>query len=149
MKPRKKISSIININSETANLKFGTIDRKKPSVIFIDGGFYIMPSANKNDCKSEINSIRKQLQTIIKSNIETDLYFKPDFMFFTDIADDRIFLNKKTYFSFQLFLKPKDNVLKTDDFKTFMNKMSDKEKYLKIIENEMIKNNYSISKTKK
>ena len=147
MKQRKKITSIANIDCKEGRLRFGTIDKKNPSVMFIEGGFYIMPLIKKPDYKSDMNEITKQLKTIVKQHIEHSQYFKPEHMFFTDIAEDRIMPDKKTYFSFQLFVKP--NLSKNMNFKTIMDKMKDKEQWVTIIKDGIEKNNYKITKTKK
>lgn len=144
---RKKINSIANINCKEGRLRIGTIDKKNPSVMFIEGGFYIMPISKKEDYKTDMDSIKKQLKTIVKHKVETCKYLKSDYMFFTDIAEDRIMPNKKTYFSFQLFVKPK--LTNNMNFNSFLEKMNDKEKWLEIIRKNILDNKYITSKNKK
>ena len=143
---RKKIGSRVNINCTNGRLRFGTIDKKCPHVIYIEGGFYIKPKQFKSNYKDDIYSISKEIKQIVKNNITADKNFFPEFNFFTEIADDRINTNKKTYFSFQIFLKPK--LTTTMNFQTFLNTIEDKEKWLEIVRKKIADNDYITTKTK-
>ena len=135
---RKKIGSRVNINCTNGRLRFGTI--------YIEGGFYIKPKQFKSNYKDDIYSISKEIKQIVKNNITADKNFFPEFNFFTEIADDRINTNKKTYFSFQIFLKPK--LTTTMNFQTFLNTIEDKEKWLEIVRKKIADNDYITTKTK-
>ena len=149
MRQRKKITSIANIDCTEGKLRFGTIDKKNPSVMFIEGGFYIMPQTKKDEYKTDIDNIKKEMKDLIKDSIQNSKYFKPEHMFFTDIADERILYNKKTYFSFQLFVKPKKEIIDNNNFKVLLTKIDEKESWIKLLSDNMNRNGFITTKTKK
>ena len=143
---KKRIGSFVNINNNIGKLKFGTIDKKNPTVIYIEGGFYITPKEKKQSYKTEMNNISKQIKTSLNNIILSDNNLLPDNNFFVDVAEDRINTNKKTYFSFQIFLKPK--LKENMNFQMVMDSMTDKEKWIKTIKNNLVLNDYIVTKTK-
>lgn len=107
----KKIGSVIKIEDNDLKIKIGTIDKKNPSVIFLEGGCYIKPIINKDNYKEDIETINNLLKSTLKEELKENNYFKKDFMLFIDVADDWIKYNKKSFFSFQIFLKTSDKLL--------------------------------------
>jgi len=145
----KKITSFIDINNEIARLKIGTVDKKNMKVIFFEGGFYIKPTIKKENYLDSIEEIKKELAKFAKSNVENSDFFKKDFMFFTDIADERVTYNKSSYLTFQLYVKPtEDIIVKSKSFKQMVNNISQEENIVFDFKNIIEKNNFVVSKTK-
>lgn len=145
---RRKITSILNVDSKEGKLKIGTIDKKNPSVMFIEGGFYIMPLASKDNYKNDVNIIKKELKEIIKENINNSSFYKPEHMFFIEFGDEKIVFNKKTYFTFQIFLKPKSEILGNKGFVDLMKIINNNEQWLHIVKSNLEKNGFIVTKTK-
>lgn len=146
---KRKITSILNINCDEGKFKIGTIDKKNPSVIFIEGGFYILPLGKKENYKNDIDNIRKEVKTAIKNKLNNNQYYKTDFMFFMELGDENIIFNKKTYLSFQIFLKPKTEILYNKNFKDLISNINNKQEWLHMIKNDVEKNGFITHKTKK
>ncbi len=146
---RRKITSILNIECNEGRLRVGTIDKKNPSVMFIEGGFYVIPLAEKDTYKDDINNVRKILKNTIKETLENNPYYKTDFMFYIEFGDEKIVFNKKTYFTFQIFLKPKPEILKNKTFKDLMEIIKDTPQWLHIVKENVEKNGFITFKTKK
>lgn len=146
----KKISSEISVDSNILKAKWGTIDKKNPTSLYLEMGTYITPKEKEEDYTDNIKEIEKVGRLVVKDALYKTEGFKQDFIFVSDIADTRISYGKKSYISFQIHL---GRLRKDDDKRTFkeiVNFMDEKWKpvysdFVKTIEN----NGFSCSKTKK
>lgn len=145
----KKINSEIKIDTPLLKTKWGTIDKKNPTSIYLEMGTYITPTKDEEDYTDNIKEIEKAGRFIVKDALCNTEGVKKDFIFVTDIADTRISYGKKSYISFQIHLgRPrKDGDKQT--FKEIVNNIDSKWKpvyssIVKTIEN----NGFSCSKTK-
>lgn len=146
----KKITSLVKIDVEDGNLYIKTVDKKSMRVIYFEGGFYVKPNKIKDNYIDEINDIKKQITLLTKRNIENNLFFQKEYRFFIDIADERIAFNKPSFLSFQLYVKPKDNIIENSkNFKDMAKRISDEKKILSIYKDIFEKNDFCVSKTKK
>lgn len=107
----KKIGSILKLNNNDINLKIGTIDKKHPEVIYFEGSFYIKPIINKETYKNDINTIKNTINDILKEWLKKSKDFKENYMLLLEVADEWIRHDKKSYLSFQIFLKPSESLL--------------------------------------
>lgn len=146
----KKIGSVIKLNNEDIKLKIGTVDKKNPDVIYLEGGFYVKPIIEKDDYKNDMELIKNTFNDLIKDYVKNNNNFKNNFMFFTDVADDWLKFDKKSFFSFQVFLKPSDNLLKEQkNFNGVVTYLSRENNYnTEIIKKVFEDNGYQVSKTK-
>lgn len=146
----KKISSEIKVDSNIFKAKWGTIDKKNPSSIYLEIGTYITPKEQEEDYTDNIKEIEKIGRIIVKDAVGKTDGWKKDFIFVSDIADSRISYGKKSYISFQIHLgRSKANEDKLT-FKEIVNSMDEKWKpvYSGIV--DTIENNgFYCSKTKK
>lgn len=89
--------------------KYGSTNHKKPEVIYIVGNTYISPSFDSNDYVSDINDLKNTYNNIINKLIKkynTD--FHKECICGIDICDNRIKKGKKTFLTFELYLKQKN-----------------------------------------
>lgn len=145
----KKITSVIKINNNDVKLKIGTVDKKNPTVVYFEGGFYVKPTVKKESYLNDIDEIKEELNKFVKNYIDSSEKIKKDYMFFTDIAEERIRYNKKSFLTFQLYVKPNDTILETN--KTFKNvalNLTEEEKLVKEFKEILEKNGFATSKTK-
>lgn len=147
----KKIGSVIKINDNHIKLKIGTIDKKYPDVIYLEGGFYIKPIVQKEDYKDDIKKIKDTFDDLVKNSVSNDNNFKNEYMFFVDVADEWIKTDKKSFLSFQLYLKPSIELLNTEgNFNNVVNYLQKNSKYdTSKIEELFDTYGYKIYKTKK
>lgn len=147
----KKIGSVIKLNDNDIKLKIGTIDKKYPDVIYLEGGFYIKPKKEKEDYKNDIKKIKDMFDGLIKTTVNKDENFKKEYMFFVDVADDWIKVNKKSFLSFQMFLKPSVKILNEEgNFTNVVNYLKEHTTYdTKLIKDLFNQYGYDIFKSKK
>ena len=147
----KKIGSVIKLNNEDIKLKIGTVDKKNPEVIYLEGGFYVKPIVEKDDYKNDMELIKNTFNDLIKDYVKNSNNFKNNFMFFTDVADDWLKFDKTSFFSFQVFLKPSDSLLKEQkNFNGVVTYLSKENNYdTEIIKKVFEDNGYQVSKTKR
>lgn len=147
----KKIGSVIKLNDDDMKLKIGTIDKKYPDVIYLEGGFYIKPKKEKENYKNDIKKIKDTFDDLIKTTVNEDENFKKEYMLFVDVADEWIKVNKKSFLSFQMFLKPSVKVLnKEGNFTNVVNYLKQHTTYdTKLIKDLFNQYGYDIFKSKK
>lgn len=143
------------INSEqkyqNANfkIKVGTNNKKKPEVIYIQLGTYIEPTETKDSFSNFIYTFNKEVKHYISNLINEKNNCHKDFILITDIADERIALNKKSYLDLQIYIKPIN--YKKEIFKNIAKKIY--EDYVidvtSFIETELNINDIKCYKTKK
>lgn len=85
-------------------VKWGTIDKKNPSFIYLELGTYITPTENQETYSENILQIEKVGRQIFKNAILSSRDIKPNFIFVTDVADTRIAYGKKSYISMQVHI---------------------------------------------
>ena len=147
----KKIGSVIKVENNDMKLKIGTIDKKCPDVIYLEGGFYIKPKKEKEDYKNDIKKIKDTFDDLIKSTVDKDENFKNEYMVFIDVADEWIKTDKKSFLSFQLYLKPSVRILNEEGtFNNVVNYLKQNTTYdTKIVKELFNQYGYDIFKSKK
>ena len=121
----KKINSEISVNLPNLKAKWGTIDKKNPTSLYLEVGSYITPKREEENYTDNIQKIDKEVKDAVKSVIASTDSVSNNFIFVSDIADTRISFGKKSYLSFQIHLGRK----KTDNkqpFKEIVNDMNEK-----------------------
>lgn len=106
----KKIKSESKFQDNDFKIKIGTMDKKNPEVVYIELGSYISPKEEKETYKPYISRIEKKTKSLIEDVIQESGMCKNGFIFVSDIADERIAMNKKSYFEMQVFVKPTDEI---------------------------------------
>ena len=147
----KKISSEISINSNILKAKWGTIDKKNPSSIYLEMGTYITPKEKQEDYSDKIKEINKEGKQLVKTALLNTDGVKSDFIFVTDVADTRITYGKKSYISFQIHIgRTRSELEKKIPFKEVVSQIGNKwtPVYDGIID-ALESNGFSCSKTKK
>ena len=144
----KKITSEISMSSPDFKIKWGTIDKKNPSFIYLEMGTYITPKKEEENYSNSIKEIEKSGKSIIKNAINLSSDVKKDFIFVTDIADTRINYGKQSYLTFQIHMGSKMDHLK--DFKSVASHMNIKwQEVYNAMKNTIKENGFFCSKTKK
>lgn len=142
----KSICSEVSLENPYFKLKIGTINKKKPTTFYVEGGTFITPVEDETPFKYRIDEVyRAMSQGIIRITCETKNLEK-NFIANIDVADERMKVGKKTYFSFQYYLRQNKNVLSfseiTDNWDKYTKTVLDK------IEYSLKENGFALSKTK-
>lgn len=131
-------------------VKIGTIDKKNPNTFYIEGSTFITPIENDDfTYKEKFNRIYKEIGRGIDemriSNKENPL--NKSYIINIDVADERMKVGKKSYFTFQYFLQQEGEIL------PFQTIIANAEKYTKIVfkhlEYSLKENGFALSKNKK
>ena len=136
-----KIDTCKNIN-----LKYGSVNKNDPQVIYVTGKMWICPTYD-GDFNESINLIynkfRKELSSILRNSVIFDSKHILDF----DVNPVNLVRNKKKFFSISFFVRQKsDNLI---NLKNMKNLISSNFGYLfKNLERDLIENEFEVSKTK-
>lgn len=137
--------SQILIENPQFKLKVGTVDKKNPQSIYIEGDTYISPMIDKKIYEDDIERIEKSFKNIASSFSENLGIFDKHIISIFDIAQTRISFGKKSKLGFQIYYKqigkePFDKIsnLIGDNLSTMINQFAD----------EITSCNFSISKKK-
>jgi len=106
----KKINSEISIDLPNIKAKWGTIDKKNPSSMYLEVGGYITPKNEEEDYRPNIQKIDREVKDVVKSAIISTDTINNNFIFVSDVADTRILYGKKSYLSFQIHIGRKKGV---------------------------------------
>jgi hypothetical protein len=136
-----KIDTCKNIN-----LKYGSVNKNDPQVIYVSGKMWICPTYD-GDFNEPINLVynnfRKELNSILRNSVAFDSKHILDF----DINPINLVKNKKKFFSISFFIKQKSE--KLINLKNMKNLISSNFGYLfKNLERDLIENEFEVSKTK-
>ena len=107
----KKINTEKDIPTQTFKVKMGTTDKKNPEIIYIQAGVYIKSTEEKKTYSNDVNEIRKGYKSIIKDMTLNNEIFKDCYIATIDICSERISTNKKSYITFEFYLKQNNVVL--------------------------------------
>lgn len=142
----KSICSEVSLENPYFKLKIGTINKKKPTTFYVEGGTFITPTEDETSIKDRIDDVyRAMSQGIMRITCEINNLEK-NFIANIDVADERMKVGKKTYFSFQYYLRQNKNDLSfseiTDNWDKYTKTVLDK------IEYSLKENGFALSKTK-
>jgi len=142
-----RLNKEIKLNScKNINLKYGTVNKDDPNVIYVSGKMWVCPTYD-GDFSEPINvaynNFKKELSNILKDSIVFDKKYILDF----DINPVNLVKDKKKFFSISFFVKQSSS--KLIKLKNLKNIISSDFGYLFIkLENELEENEFKVSKTK-
>lgn len=144
---QKSICSEISLENPYFKLKIGTINKKNPTTFYVEGGTFITPVEDDGITYKDkmANVYRAMSLGLIRLTGETKNIL-PSFIANIDVADERMKVGKKTYFTFQYYLKQNEEPV------SFAEITENGEKYTKVvlekIEYSLKENGFALSKTK-
>ena len=133
-------------NCKNINLKYGSINKNDPQVIYVSGKMWLCPTYDGNYSEQVnlvYNSFKRKLNSVLSNSVVFDKKHILDF----DLNPDNLIKNKKKFVSISFFLKQKGN--KLINLNNIRNIISTNFGYLfKELEDELIENEFEVSKTK-
>lgn len=134
----KKINSQIKYKNKKFKITIGTTDKKSPKTIYIGFGGYITPINQEESYVKPIRvfnlRMRKNVEKIVSNGKLTDR----NIIFVSDIAEERICVNKKTYLDLQIYIPISNSILTkyNQNFKNISSMIQ--EKYIQEISDKII-----------
>ena len=145
---QKSICSEVSLENPYFKLKIGTINKKKPTTFYVEGGTFITPVEEEDDevsFKDKMVFVYKDMAKGIQ-HIVSENKLNRDFIANIDVADERMKVGKKSYLTFQYYLRQNDNLIPFNDI------AADGDEYTKIVldrlEYSLKENGFALSKTK-
>ena len=145
---QKSICSEVSLENPYFKLKIGTIDKKRPTTFYVEGGTFITPV---EECDEEVSygeriklvykDMAKGIQRIVSEN-----KLKHDFIANIDVADERMRVGKKSYFTFQYYLKQNGEPISFNDIAAGGDEYT--KTVLDLLEYSLKENGFALSKTK-
>lgn len=128
-------------------LKIGTINKKNPTTFYVEGGTFITPVEDDGiTYKDKMANVYRAMSLGLMGLTGETKNIQPSFIANIDVADERMKVGKKTYFTFQYYLKQNEEPV------SFAEITENGEKYTKVvlekIEYSLKENGFAISKTK-
>lgn len=144
----KSICSEVSLKNPYFKLKIGTINKKKPTTFYIEGGTFITP-VDEDDCisyKDKMDLVYKDMTKGLILLTGEAKNIQKTFIANIDVADERMKVGKKTYFTFQYYLHQNGEPI------PFSEIAENGDKYTKVvldkIEYSLKENGFALSKTK-
>ena len=96
------------IDNDIFKVKIGTTNKENPQVIYVDGRVFLSPSEVMDNYSDEIEDISKKFKRTIGERLRTNEIFADRFILNFDISSSRMIKDKRSFLSFQFFLKQKN-----------------------------------------
>lgn len=90
--------------SDSVVLKYGSVNKDNPQVVYITGKCWIKPTL-KNNYKKIIESAEANMRTDIKNIMADNINFTNKFILDFDVSMDDFLINKKKFVSFDFYLR--------------------------------------------
>lgn len=88
------------------NIKYGTLDKNNPEVLYIRAKAKIKPNNKKSDYCQEIASIKKDFVKMVNNIIVNDKSVYNKHICCFDANDNGMVYNKNSYIKYDIYIKP-------------------------------------------
>lgn len=96
------------IENDLLKVKIGTTNKENPRIVYVDGRVFISPTVEMKDYTDEIEDIRKRFKKNIGKHLKYSNLFDNRFILNFDISSSRMIKDKRSFLSFQFYLKQKE-----------------------------------------
>ena len=146
---RQKITNVEKrLKNDFFNIKLGTVNKNNPEVIYFEVRTFISPLEESNNYSQVFAFLKKEFSKKISDSLKLNDFFSEKYILDFQIANSGIRINKKSYLSFQLFLRQKNEVIKElKEIKKIAEPFL--VNLLNEFKNDIISNNFPVTKTKK
>ena len=150
---KRNIKYMIRLNKEiklnnckNINLKYGSINKNDPQVIYVSGKMWLCPTYD-GDYNEQINLMHNNFKKRLNSVLSDSVIFEKKHILDFDLNVENLIKDKKKFFSITFFIKQKrEKLVNLNNIKNIIS--SDFGYLFKELENELIENEFEVSKTK-
>jgi hypothetical protein len=133
-------------NCKNINLKYGSINKNDPQVIYVSGKMWLCPTYD-GDYNEQINLMHNNFKKRLNSVLSDSVIFEKKHILDFDLNVENLIKDKKKFFSITFFIKQKrEKLVNLNNIKNIIS--SDFGYLFKELENELIENEFEVSKTK-
>ena len=146
----KGICSEILMENPYFKLKIGTINKKNPTTFYVEGSTFITPVDpvdEEQSFKARMRDVYKAMSRGIEEmRLSGKKKLEKNFIVNIDVADERMKVGKKTYFTFQYYLRQSGDVIPFSEIVENGDEYT--KKVLERLEYSLKENGFALSKTK-
>ena len=133
-------------SSSSIVLKYGSVNKDNPQVIYVSGKCWICPTV-ETDYDKVITSVESEMRKNIRNGIVDGVNFANKFILDFDISTDGLYPNRKKFLSFDFYLRQNERNKKSlADLKQLLDSK------VRYISNEMVymlkENGFTVEKQK-
>lgn len=147
MDKKTRPSTEKNIPNNIFKMKFGTVNKKNPEVVYIEAKAFISPLDNESNAVA-LQKIRRDFLFFINEALKNSNVYEPKCILDFQVANSGVQVGKKSFLTFQLLLRQNRNDIK--QFKTLKNESMG---FIDTISNTLLyllnNNGFSVTKNKK
>ena len=142
-----KLNKEIKLNNcKNINLKYGSINKNDPQVIYVSGKMWLCPTYD-GDYNEQIELIHNSFKRKLNNVLDNSVVFEKKHILDFDLNSEKLIKNKKKFFSVTFFIKQKKE--KLINLNNIRNIISSDFGYLfKELETDLFENEFEVSKTK-
>lgn len=142
-----RLNKEIKLNScKNISLKFGSVNKNDPQVIYISGKMWICPTYD-GDFNEPIEIVYSKFKKELSKILRNSSIFESKHILDFDLNPENLVRDKKKFFSITFFVKQKsEKIINLNNIKNIVS--SDFSYLFSDLENDLIENEFEISKTK-
>lgn len=109
----ERLSKEFKLNiSNNISVKYGSVDKNNPKVIYIEGKCWISPLF-EGDYTAHIDNIKAQFRKGVSKLLISNEVYSSKFILDFDVNTENMKIDEKKFLSFNIFLRQKSNSLYT------------------------------------
>lgn len=106
----------------TIKIKYGTLDKNNPEIIYIRSKARITPTIKKKDYNDSVSIIKKEFIKNVKTIVKSYSKFEGKHICSLEMSDNGIAFGKKSYIKYDVYVKPKE-IKKIDEYENDIKNM--------------------------
>lgn len=147
MEKKTRPSTEKNIPNTHFKVKFGTVNKKNPEVVYIEAKTFITPSNDEFNYNTTLQKVRREFLFYINELLKHSKCYESKTILDLQVAKNCLIVGKKSFLTFQLLLRQNRNDIK--QFKALKNETVE---FINLITNTLynllIDNEFYVTKSK-
>jgi hypothetical protein len=148
MEKKTRPSTEKNIPNRNFKVKFGTVNKKNPEVVYVEAKTFIAPLSKEFNHNAALQKVRREFTFFINEMLKHSSIYETKSILDFQVAKSCLQVGKKSFLTFQLLLRQNRN-----DIKPFKNLKNETTEFITLITNALVvlltNNEFSVTKNKK